>query len=179
MFCYVWIFHQQVSQKVRNWNHRLSIQWMNNGWTIGTRNVNVLGLLNWPPFKAPQSWRKSDFLQHAPFGSSIESSKDTWNQTQLDCFGRQSTTRTHHPFQLNQILGNQTFMNLLFSLQYTWFSDHFQDCYHIILSCWQVFHDYSHIIKSIFPDHSQHDFHYRDFHDSFILFTYHFHAYFH
>ena len=111
--------------------------------------------------------------------SSIESSKDTWNQTQLDCFGRQSTTRTHHPIQLNQILGNQTFMNLLFSLQYTWFSDHFQDCYHIILSCWQVFHDYSHTIISIFPDHSQHDFHYSDFHDSFILFTYHFHEYFH
>lgn len=74
--------------------------------------------------------RKSEIL-HVLI-SSIESSKDTWNQTQLDCFGRQSTTRTHHPIQLNQILGNQTFMNLLFPLQYTWFSDHFQDCYHII-----------------------------------------------
>ena len=95
MFCYVWIFHQQVSQKVRNWNHTLSIQWMNNGWTIGTRNVNVLGLLNWPPLRPLKVDVNPIFFNMHPSALPLNPAK-TRNQTQLDCFGRQSTTRTHH-----------------------------------------------------------------------------------
>ena len=83
MFCYVWIFHQQVSHRVRNWKHTLSIQWRTldeqSGHQSNILPSNILQQIGaqrqcaedfWTdPRLAPQSWRKSDFIQHAPFGS--------------------------------------------------------------------------------------------------------------